>query len=131
MINQFILSQQILIKRAVRFSFTGLLNTAVHVLIASTIIEFIVPVPAFANGVAFIVATLVSYLINTKWSFSSQLHGKSLFRYSIVSILGFFLAVGISGTINMLGFSYWYGIAGVICVMTPTNFLLHHFWTYR
>lgn len=118
-------------KRAVRFTFSGLFVTALHVVIAAAFIEFILPLPSLANGVAFLIATITSYLINTMWSFSSPLHGRTLVRFGLVSCLGLFLAMGISGLANSIGMSYWYGIAAVTCVIPPVNFLLHNFWTYR
>jgi putative flippase GtrA len=120
-----------LIKRALRFAFSGVLVTLLHVLIAVTFIEYILPAPSIANGVAFAIATITSYVINTKWSFSSQLHGRNLFRFSMVSIFGLSLAMGISGAAQAYGLSYWYGIGAVVCAVPPATFILHNFWTYR
>jgi putative flippase GtrA len=118
-------------KRALRFTLSGIFVTALHIVIATAFIELILPQPALANGVAFLIATLTSYLINTIWSFSSRLHGKTLFRFSLVSFFGLFLSVAISGAAQAYGLPYWYGIAAVTCVVPPTNFVLHNFWTYR
>lgn len=121
----------IFIKRVLRFGISGVLVTILHVLIASAFIEFISPMQSVANGVAFVVATIASYLIHTKWSFSSSLHGKNLFRFCTVSCFGLFLAMAISGIAQMLGLHYWYGIAAVVCMLPPVTFLLHNCWTYR
>ena len=118
-------------QRAVRFGFTGILNTVVHIAIASSLIEMLKFDPSLANGIAFVFATLLSYFINTYWSFSSKPHGRTLYRFVIVSILGLLLAMGLSALVNHFNLSYWYGILAVICVMPPTNFLFHHFWTYK
>lgn len=120
-----------LIKRALRFSLSGLLVTALHVVIATVFIEVIWSEPSVANGVAFAMATIISYLINTRWSFSSRLHGKNLFRFGVVSFLGLFLAMSISGIAHAYGLHYWWGIFFVVCVIPPVTFLLHNFWTYR
>lgn len=118
-------------QRVLRFSISGLLVTAIHVAIASTFIEVILPEPAIANGLAFTFATIISYLINTTWSFSSRLHGKTLLRFSIVSFIGMALAMSLSGTAEFFGLHYWYGIAAVVLFVPPTTFILHNFWTYR
>jgi len=118
-------------KRALRFAFSGLLVTALHVVIATTFIEIILLAPSIANGVAFVMATIISYLINTMWSFSSPLHGENLFRFCVVSSVGFFLAMGISGTAQYYGLHYWYGIGFVVFIVPPFTFVLHNFWTYR
>ena len=118
-------------RRALRFAFSGLLVTMLHVVIASIIIQKILPAPSLANGVAFVMATIISYFINTTWSFSSPLHGKNLLRFCVVSSVGLFLAMGISGTAQYYGLHYWYGIGFVVCIVPPVTFVLHNFWTYK
>ena len=54
-----------LLRRALRFAMTGLLVTAVHVVAAVLFVHLILANPPLANGFAFVVATVVSYLINT------------------------------------------------------------------
>jgi putative flippase GtrA len=121
----------VLTKQAMRFAISGLLVTGLHVLIATAFIQFVLPVPSLANGVAFVVATVFSYWINTTWSFSSTLHGRNLVRFCIVSFVGLFLAMFISGAAQYYGLHYLYGIAFVVCIIPPVTFLLHNFWTYR
>lgn len=118
-------------RKALRFAFSGLLVTVLHVVIASVFIENILPVPSLANGVAFVMATVISYLINTTWTFSTQLYRQNLFRFCVVSFFGFSLAVSISGAAQFYGMHYWYGIVFVVCAVPPVTFLLHNFWTYR
>ncbi len=110
---------------------SGLLATALHVLVAVSFIELIFPSPMIANGVAFTVATVFSYLINTLWSFSGRLHGKNLRRFAVVSVLGCLLSVAVSGLAEHYGLRYWIGIAFVVFTVPPATFLLHGFWTYR
>jgi hypothetical protein len=44
--------------------------------------------------------------------------------------MGLVLSAGLAQCVDWWGFSYGYGIAAVVLVMPPFNFLLHHFWTY-
>jgi putative flippase GtrA len=125
------ISLPVLTKPVFRFAFSGLLVTGLHVLIASTFIQIVLPSPAIANGVAFVVATVFSYLINTMWSFSSPLHGRTLTRFFLVSFIGLSLSMAISGTVQYIGLDYLYGIGFVVCIVPPITFLLHNFWTYR
>lgn len=120
-----------LLTRTLRFGCTGLFITGLHVLIATLFIQLVWPSPPLANGVAFCCATLVSYLLHTIWSFSGQLQGRTLFRFILVSILGLLLSMLVSWAIQQLGLSYLVGIAAVVLVLPPVNFLLHNFWTYR
>ncbi|WP_294769610.1 GtrA family protein [uncultured Rhodoferax sp.] len=118
-------------QRALRFGITGVLNTAVHVVTASAWIHTVHPNPALANGVAFSVATLFSYGVNTWWTFATTFKRQTLIRFFAVALIGLPLSAGIAGAVDWLGYGYAYGIAAVVCTMPPVNFLLHHFWTYR
>ncbi|MEX5663767.1 GtrA family protein [Pseudomonas neuropathica] len=120
-----------LIQRGVRFAVTGLFVTALHALVAILFINFISPLPPLANGVAFAVATLVSYVINTTWSFSARLHGRTLLRFLLVSVCGFWLAMFVAWAAQIAGFHYLQGIAAVALTIPAFTFVLHNFWTYR
>lgn len=121
----------LLTKQALRFALTGVVITGLHVLIATAFIQSGLLTPYLANGVAFVGATMVSYLINTAWSFSSPLHGKNLLRFCIVSSVGLFSAMTISGAAQYYELHYWYGIGLVACIVPGLTFLLHSLWTYK
>ena len=121
----------VLTRQALRFALSGLLVTGLHVFIATVFIQIVLLAPSLANGVAFLVATIFSYLLNTKWSFSSPLHGRNLFRFCCVSFIGLFLSMTISGAAQHYGLHYGYGIGLVVCILPPVTFLLHNYWTYR
>jgi putative flippase GtrA len=120
-----------LLTRGGRFAATGLISTGIHVLVAAAFVNLIAPMPAIANGCAFIVATVFSYLANTLWSFSTRLHGRNLLRFVTVAVAGCLLAMAISGTAEMLGWHYLVGIALVVCILPPVTFVAHNRWTYR
>jgi len=113
-----------------RFGLSGAFVTGLHALIAVTFINLVMPAPAIANGVAFAIATAVSYVVNTLWSFSHALHGRNLFRFLCVSALGCVLAMSVSGAAAIGGLHYGLGIALVACVVPPVTFVMHRFWTY-
>jgi len=119
------------IQRGVRFAVTGLFVTALHALVAIGFINFISPLLPLANGVAFAVATVVSYVINTTWSFSARLHGRTLLRFLLVSVGGFFLAMLVAWAAQMAGLHYLLGIVAVALTIPAFTFVLHNFWTYR
>lgn len=118
-------------QRVVRFAITGVLNTAVHVVVATALIRLLHAAPALANGVAFCVATVFSFAMNTLWSFRQRLERRTFFRFLLVSLLGLPMSSGLAGLVDWLGFHYAFGIAAVVLVMPPVNFLLHNFWTYK
>lgn len=110
---------------------TGLLVTGVHVVAAVLFVHLVLANPPLANGFAFVVATMVSYLINTLWSFSSRLHGRTLGRFVVVSIGGFGLAMLVAWVAQRVGLGYLAGIAAVALIIPVYTFILHNFWTYR
>ena len=118
-------------QQAQRFFVSGVLVTGLHVLVAASAIRFLWVSPMFANGLAFVTATVVSYVINTRWSFSSSFQSRSFLRFCVVSVIGCLLAMTVSGVADAYGWSYWTGIAAVVMVVPPTTFLLHSLWTYR
>lgn len=118
-------------KRAGRFAVSGLLVTGLHAAIAAGLIETILPQPALANGAAFVVATLTSYLLNAYWSFSQTPAPSNLLRFLIVSVLGLFVAMSVAGLAAAYGLPYLAGIACVVAVVPPLTFLLHNYWTFR
>lgn len=118
-------------RRVLRFGITGLVVTGVHVLVAAGLIRFLRFDPKLANGVAFVIATALSYGVNTLWSFSSPIGGSNFVRFISVSTVGLLLTLTFSGAAQYLGLHYIYGILVVVCTVPLVTFLLHHFWTYR
>ncbi len=114
-----------------RFLLSGVLATAVHFVVAASLIERAHTEPALANAVAFTVATAFSYVINTLWSFNSSIEGRTLVRFVLVQLLGVALAAGVSGTVDWLGLHYIIGILCVPLFVTPVTYTLHRLWTYR
>jgi putative flippase GtrA len=123
--------KQSILKRTIRFGATGLFVTGLHVVIATLLIHYADQNSSIANGVAFCIATVVSYLMHTKWSFSSDLESKNLFRFITVSAVGLALSLAIPLVIKSLGFDSTVGTVAVVVMLPVTNFFLHNFWTYR
>ena len=117
--------------KIVRFGVTGAIATGVHALVAAAFVNLVAPIPTLANGVAFAVATVFSYVLNTLWSFGQPLRGRTLLRFVVVALIGCALAVGVSGAMERAGFNYLAGILAVVAVVPPVTFVLHGLWTYR
>lgn len=108
----------------------GLAVTGLHVCVASTLIGM-GWLPALANGAAFAIATMASYLVNTIWSFSAPIRGRNLWRFVQVSVIGFTLSMLISGLADYCHLHYYWGIALVAIFLPPITFFLHLKWTYK
>ena len=117
--------------RVYRFGLSGLLATGVHVATAAAFLTWVAPEPVIANGLAFTVATVVSYLANTLWSFSATLGARTGSRFLVVSGVGCLLSMLIAGVAARFGASPAAGIAFVVVLVPPLTFAMHHGYTYR
>jgi putative flippase GtrA len=124
--------------RGFRFGITGLANTGIHALVAVLCLEgfflgvpWLVAGPVVANGVAFVVATVFSYVVNTVWSFSTSINRKNFQRFVVVAVIGLVAAMGLARLAELIGLPPLGGVVLVICVMPLVNFGLHSLWTYR
>jgi len=119
------------LRQAFRFCVVGGVATVVHVAIAYVLVVSAGVAPPLANGVAFCVATVFSYFVNTLWSFGKRLHGRTLFRFCVVASVGAAISVGLSGLLDHHGVHFLLGILAVVCVVPFVTFTLHSLWTYR
>jgi putative flippase GtrA len=124
--------------RGFRFGITGLVNTGIHALVAVLCLEgfflgvpWLVAGPVVANGVAFVVATVFSYVVNTVWSFSTSINRKNFQRFVVVAVIGLVAAMGLARLAELIGLPPLGGVVLVVCVMPLVNFGLHSLWTYR
>ncbi|MBE0614756.1 MAG: GtrA family protein [Burkholderiales bacterium] len=114
-----------------RFVLVGIGVTVLHAAVASLLVMFARVHPAAANGMAFCVATLVSYASNTLWTFERRLHRRLLVRFVLVSLAGFVLTVSIAGAVELLGYPFYAGIGAVVMLVPAASFAMHKLWTYR
>jgi putative flippase GtrA len=120
-----------ILRRAIKFGVTGVFVTACHAAYAVTAIEMNGWTPPEANGAAFVFATQVSYLLNTRWSFSRRPTGRTFVRFWMVCGLGLLQSVAIASAVERASLPYPLGILLISVTLPPVSFLLHSLWTYR
>ncbi|MGI9249598.1 MAG: GtrA family protein [Pseudohongiellaceae bacterium] len=116
--------------RLLRFGMVGLAVTLLHIIIASSLIETNLAHPAQANGIAFVIAALVSFSLNTRYAFKQSANLKNLLRFLIVLAGCGLLSMGIAGGIEFIGWPYQAGIFVVVLSVPLINFLLLHYWVF-
>ncbi len=119
------------LRRVIKFGVSGVIVTACHTAYAVTAIQLNGWTPPAANGAAFTFGTLISYLLNTRWSFSGQISGRSFLRFWLVCSVGLVQSILLSAAVERAGLAYPVGIALIVLTVPPVNFLLHSLWTYR
>ncbi|MDQ0141769.1 GtrA family protein [Cupriavidus necator] len=117
--------------RLLRFGISGLLATGIHVAVATPLIFLLHASQVSANGIAFVIANIGSYLLNTLWSFGATPGRDSYLRFLAVSLLGLGLTLAISAGAQALAAGYWTGLVAILAVVPPITFALHRSWTYR
>jgi putative flippase GtrA len=121
-----------LFEQALRFGAIGTAASAAHVAIALTLIERASLPVLTANGLAFMVAVLVSYIGNHSWTFTRVgHHERHLPRFLAISLVGLALNQAIVfATVTMAGLPYLVGILIVIAVVPVLTFVLSRSWAF-
>ena len=117
-------------KRSLRFLFSGLLVTFFYIFIAFFIIKFVNLNVSLANGIAFVLANFLSYLIHTTWTFSERIKKSNLIRFYTVSIIAFLMSLLIPYSFEYFGMSDFL-ITLITSLSIPfLTYFLHSTWTY-
>lgn len=105
--------------------------TGIHVLVAASLVRGGALPVEWANVTAFFVATVCSYVLNTRWSFSKTVGWLTFARFATVAAIGAILAWGISHALVLRGFGEYQVIGCLVLVLPLLSFGAHRFWTYR
>lgn len=115
--------------RIIRFAIAGGVATLVHVSVAWAVFNGLVRDSTVANVAAFIVANLVSFLLQTLWSFSARPTVARFLRFGTVSIAGFLAAALVPLIVGRQ--NLWLPTFAVIVCIPALSYVLHARWTYR
>ena len=119
-----------MILSARRFVLTGAVATLVHSSITVALVELAHLHPSAANGLAYLVASIVSYVINTRYSFRSHYSFATWLRFILVSLLAGSLAAAIAWFVDWTGGQYFVGLGIIVTVLPMFSFLAHRYFTY-
>lgn len=114
-----------------RFALVGVAATLIHAMVAMGLIERWALHPGAANGAAFVVANLASYVANTCWSFKARMRLHNWGRFVVVSFAAWVLTVAIASAVAEAGGHYLLGIALVIALIPVLTYVAHQKYTYR
>jgi putative flippase GtrA len=122
-----------IVHRFARFAVVGAIATAVHTSVFTTGIEIARIDPVVANALAFVIAVLVGFALNRRWTFSAAGGpGGRLWRYFVSALAG----LTISSTVMFLvtRVAHWSPYVGLVLSLVcvpPVTFALNHFWVFR
>jgi putative flippase GtrA len=90
----------------ISFAAVGVFCTFIHGFVLLLLVELINTYPPSANALAFLCANVVSYILNSKFTFHKKIHLLGYFKYLIASTVAFVVTVSLSLILNYLMFDY-------------------------
>ena len=114
----------------IRFGLVGVANTVVHAGIVIVLMEALAPLAFVANGVAFMFANLVSYALNSRFTFKTPISFMGYRRFLLVSLVSLALTLLITWLVEYLEWHYGVGLAIVILVAPVLNYLVMKIWAF-
>jgi putative flippase GtrA len=114
-----------------KFVAVGLLSASAYSATIVALVEFAARSTAVATMAGFALGTLISYTLNTLFTFQRKLQGRSFARFWIVTGIGLLISVSIVEGSVALGLHYGVGVFASLIVGPAFNFTAHRMWTYR
>lgn len=117
--------------QAVKFVLCGLVSAASYTATIVSLVELAGWHTAAATCVGFSVGTVVSYVLNSLFTFQRKLERSRFVRFGTVTLIGLGINVSIVEGAQLIGLHYGFGVFGSLVVAPAFNFLAHRYWTFR
>ncbi len=117
-------------KQFLKFGVIGGAATGIHVFVFLALGDWFKLSYVQSNFVAYIVATLWSFVGNSLWSFGCKLSSNRFVRYLAVALLGLVLSMGVSWICEAVEVNALLTILTIVAFVTPSTFVLHRYWTF-
>lgn len=121
------------INKFIKFGLVGVLNTLINWIIFS-LLNFVGVYYIIANIIAYAVATVNSYIWNSKWVFKYNGKDKkeTTVRFVILNLLGLALNTAILYfLVDMLLFNKLAGLVITTAIVMVINYLLNKIWVFN
>lgn len=117
--------------RFLRFATIGGVNTLIHGLLLTLIMQKTTINVVFANFIAFYVANSFSYFMNCFFTFNTSVNFRSYIRFFSASILSLVLTLFISSLADFFGLHYLMGFIMVMTFVPIISFFFMKCWAFR
>lgn len=114
-----------------RFGIIGVLNTIIHGSILSLLVGFLSFNVISSNLMAFIVANVFSFLLNSFFTFKTKATLLLYYRFLLSSLLSLALTLFISYISFSLGFSYLIGFGFIVILVPVFSFFIMKAWAFK
>jgi putative flippase GtrA len=118
-------------KKIIRFIFAGTIVTLIYIVTGLLLLNIFEVTPVIANGLAFIIANIFSYVIHTLWSFSAEIKKNNFFKFYLVSLCGFLISLALPAMSENFNINKSFTVIITSLAIPLFTFLLHHLWTYK
>jgi putative flippase GtrA len=117
--------------RFVRFACVGIGNTIIHICIVFLLVEQLSIQPPLGNAAAFAAANIVSYLLNSKWTFEKKTSFTRYARFLLVSSSGLAISWGCVFGSELLGLHYLAGVLISVFFVAIIGYLLNRHFVFN
>jgi putative flippase GtrA len=114
-----------------RFMIVGALNTITHLVVFWFYVQFVNDNKFFANITAYILSSLISFCINTIWTFDREIRAVILLRFQLVSIFGLLISGFVGYVAQIYLWSIFFTVLVTALVVPVVSFFLHKRITYK
>lgn len=112
------------------FSLIGVINTIIHLVIVTGLVEICFAHPIVANAIAFICANFFSFWANSHWSFQTTLSRQRYLMFFTVSLVGLAVSILAIAVSEALKWHYLVGVLLAFTVLPIITFFAHKKWTW-
>lgn len=123
-------AREVSVGRLVKFTVVGVSIAVFYYFSAVLMVDRGGLQPALANSIVFMASAVLSYALQTLWTFESRFTMRNAIRFVVVLLVGVVVSWGTSTAVAALGWPYRVGVIIVLFLIPALNFLLHHLWTY-
>lgn len=113
------------------FCIIGVINSLAHSVIVICAVELITLNPVTANIMAFISTNILSYFMNSKWTFALSPTLLGYGKFLLASASGLFITVAFSSLAELMEWHYLIGLFLIIVIMPFLTFFVYKAWVFR
>lgn len=114
----------------ITFAMIGVVNTLIHGSVLLMTVEWLALTVPIAHLVAFNIANLSSYLMNSSLTFKIPLSLRRYMRFYMTSLLSLGLTLLVAWASDLYGLHYLLGFGLVVMVVPLLTFVVMKFWTF-
>lgn len=114
----------------VKFGMVGAVNTLIHGVVLWVSVETLQTGPLLGNLLAFFVADVSSFFMNSFWTFKASPNLHLYGKFLLGSLFALGLTLFIASAFEFFGLHYGLGFACIVLVVPPLNYWVLKRWAF-